>query len=168
MIPQERIRKFNRELAQIRQSLAIVERLIAPGIISLSNAVGDGHPQKGDGPSSGISDPVGAAIVRASPAIELDYQLKISWVVLLEMPNTIAALLRQARTLTPQAIPIVAACSAGLHLHGYQDWGRKDSNGAPVACEEIGESDRGGLCLGCGKRRSRWQAENRATDVRVP
>lgn len=161
MTPHDRIRQMNRDVANIRSTLAILERLIAPAIIGISNASGDGYSTRGDGPGNGPSDPVGAAIARSSDAIELDYQLKISWTVLSEMPNQVANLLRRAQTLTPRAQSVVSACSSGLHMAGYGVWGRKDTYGAPVRCDEIGEADRDGLCLGCARRRSRWKAEER-------
>lgn len=159
--PHDRIRAYQRDIATIRSTLAIVERLIAPAIVSLTNAAGDGYSTRGDGPGSSPSDPVGAAIARSSNAIELDYQLKISWTVLTEMPNQIANLLRRAQTLTPSARPIVATCGCGIHLQGYETWGPKDSNSAPIRCEEIAEPDRGGLSIRCYRRRERWRNEQK-------
>lgn len=165
--PQDRIRQMRRDIAKARDELARLDSMIAPAVVAISNAVGDGWtntPANGVGyiDSDGTSDPIGAAIARASPVFELDSQLRLTWALLCETPNAVSMLLRKASNLPPRSSgPVVVSCGAGVHMAGYEVWGRKDPRGVLSRCDEIAEPNLGSLCLACGKRRQRWRAEQR-------
>lgn len=157
----DRVRSMREDLDHMRSTLAAIERLIVPAIVGLANATGDGMVSGPEGRTT-HADPVAAAVVAASDAIELDQTLRIAWSTMAQFPNGVAELLRRARALAPQERRIVATCSCGVHLAGYEEWGPKDARGAPIRCDEIAEPDRAGLSLRCYHRRRRWQLAQRS------
>lgn len=154
----DRIRSMRRDLAQHRDTLATLDRLIPAAIIALDTR-NDGWPTGTGNGGNSISDPVGTQIARISDLLELDSQLRLQWTLLLASAQSIAAKLSQMAVQAPVEAVQATTCSAGLSMPGYESWGRRDAHGALTRCDDLVHAD--GLCVACYHRRRRWNQTQR-------
>jgi hypothetical protein len=167
----ERVDRMNRDMTDAQRAFATIGRNLAPAIIALETR-NDGWPmRRGEGgSSSGVSDPVAAMVATMDRFIAGDDQIKILWSRTMAGMVTLADLLAKMAAMAPQVAPEAtrpALCSAGVHLAGYESWGKRDASGALLACDEVpdmnpetGQTRRSGLCTGCYYRSYKWMRDH--------
>lgn len=159
-----RVRRRLRDLNDARAVIATLPNLIAQALTASAAAMGDGYGTRGDGTGSrsGVSDPVGASVVRHAKVLELQAQFDDQWQTWLtatfDTERSLARLLQASgRPLGGSERP--ATCSGGVGQRGIEEWGRRDAYGTSIRCDDIVHAD--GLCPSCYAARRRWQAAER-------
>jgi len=163
-------------LAEIHSTIAGWDRLILAAVIGAGYR-GDGFSPRGEGGrGSGISDPTAGQMSSVADALERGAQLfggqlgyPGEWPRMLDYIRTVDRHMRELARTTPTEAPKADECNAGLHMPGYESWGRKDAQGAPIKCDEVpdvnpetGQARRGGLCTGCYYRSYKWQRDHQS------
>lgn len=163
-----RVRRRLRDLNDARAVIATLPNLIAQALTASAAAMGDGYGTRGDdgGGHTGISDPVGANVVRHAKVLELQAQFDEQWQTWLtatfDTERSLARLLQASGRPLESSERAAAACSGGVGLPGIEEWGRKDANGTPIRCDQPIDGRHAGMCVSCYLRRRRWEAAQRA------
>lgn len=167
-------KRLTGNLTEINSILAGWDRLIPAAVIGAAYR-GDGYSPRGDGGrGSGISDPTAGQMSSVANALELGAQLfggqlgyPGEWPRMLDYIRTVDHHLRELAHTAPTEAPKPAECNAGVHMPGYETWGRKDAQGSLIKCDEIpdtnpstGQARRNGLCTGCYYRSYKWQRDH--------
>jgi hypothetical protein len=155
----QRVQLMTDDLNAARRALAQLPRDIAPAVIALETRNNGWPARRGEGGgSTGISDPVGAAVVGLDRWLELNDQIKMLWATSMTGVVTVANMLHQMAEMAPQLAPEAtkaSLCGVGLTYEGAEEWGPKNALGAPIACTELVHAM--GLCANCYRKSRQWQ-----------
>lgn len=148
-----------RQINEMRNALARIDRLIAPSVIAMETR-NDGWPARrgdGGGSGSGISNPVMSQTIALSHLLDLDSQIRLLFTITTEGIQSLEAkLARMASLAPPEALEALKAptCTADLTMAGYESWGKRDALGAPTGCDDIVHTQ--GLCATCYRKSRQW------------
>jgi hypothetical protein len=153
----QRVQLMTDDLNAARRALAQLPRDIAPAVIALETRNNGWPARRGEGGgSTGISDPVGAAVVGLDRWLELNDQIKMLWATSMTGVVTVANMLHQMAEMAPQLAPEAtkaSLCSIALGMPGIENWGSWDGH-ALKDCNDLVHAD--GLCARHYTARRRW------------
>lgn len=154
----DRVQAHRRQLAQMRDAIVRIDRLIAPAVIAMETR-NDGWPERrgAGGSSSGVSNPVLAQTIAIDHVLELDSQMRLMFVTALEALSNLEPKLRSMASSAPVEVVKASTCGADINHPGYESWGRRDAHSALVRCDDVVDGKHGDLCVGCYLARRRWE-----------
>ena len=145
-----------RQINEMRNALARIDRLIAPSVIAMETR-NDGWPtRRGEGGGSGIGNPVMAQTVALSHLLELDSQIRLLFTITTEGVQSLEAKLARMASLVPQEAVKASLCSMTLGMPLVESWGTWDG---PTLCKCTDIVHLDGLCI------RHYSARRRALDA---